>query len=347
MIHTLGSALRFYFQEYLARARGASPHTMAAYRQTFSHLCEYLKRTKAVPSARRIRLTQITPLLLLEFLEHLENPKDGRGNSVTTRNLRLAALRSFFGALPLLSPRYVHLAEQVRALPFKRGRSESPDYLEREELRQVFASIDRQTSQGMRDLTLLLFMYNTGARASEAASAKISWLSFQKQLPHARILGKGGRERICPLWEVTVAFLKHYLGVIRATPHAGEEEVLFTNVRGRAFTRWGIWDVVRRRIASAAEQCPTIGRKHLTAHSIRHSLAVHLQQAGVDLTVIRSWLGHIRLQTTRRYARVRIQDSQAAVERFFRLSEVFPHSAPDGEASPALDESVVRWLESL
>lgn len=346
MIHTLSRALRFYFDQYLLKARGASPNTMAAYRQTFGLFCAFLKRRKGAASARQIRLTQVTPALILDFLDHLEDRKTGRGNSIATRNVRLAALKGFFASLPLLNPRYVTLARQMQALPFKRTVTRSPDWLEREELRQVFAAIDRETPAGMRELTLLLFMYNVGARASEAASARISWLACDGRFPHVRVVGKGGRERLCPLWPVTTAFLKHYLASIRKEPLSEDRDRLFVSARSRAFTRWGVWAIVRRSVARAVKSCPALARKHLTAHSIRHSLGVHLLQAGVDMSVIRSWLGHIRLETTQRYARVRIQDAQAAVERFFRLGDVCPAGSADARVRPA-DESLLRWLESL
>lgn len=347
MIHTLSRALRFYFEDYLSRARGVSPATIASYRQAFDLLCDYLKQKKKVQTARQIRLSELTPMILLDFLDHLEDPKTGRGNCSATRNSRLAAIRAFFAALPLLSPRYVNLARQMEGLPFKRTRSTSPDFLEREELREVFAAIPRDTPRGMRDLTMLLFMYNMGARASEAAGARLSWLGLDDRLPQVRLIGKRSRERTCPLWEVTRAFLKHYLASIRPAPCAGVEDRLFLSSTGRKLSRWAVWSIVKRYVALAAEKCPALARKHLTAHSVRHSVGMHLLQAGVDLSVIRSWLGHIKLETTQRYARVRIQDAQAAVERFFRLSEVFPHQAPDvTDASPA-NEALVEWLESL
>lgn len=347
MIHTLSRALRFYFEDYLARARGVSPETLAAYQQAFDLLCAYLKERKNVGTARQIRLSELSPAVILDFLDHLEDPKAGRGNCAATRNCRLAAIRSFFAALPLLSPRYVNLARQMEALPFKRTRSTSPDFLEREELHGVFAAVPRDTPLGMRDLTMLLFMYNMGARASEAAGARLSWLGLDDRLPQVRLTGKRGRERTCPLWDVTRAFLKHYLASIRPAPRPGAEDRLFLSSTGRKLSRWAVWSLVKRYVAIAAEKCPALARKHLTAHSIRHSIGMHLLQAGVDLSVIRSWLGHIKLETTQRYARVRIHDAQAAVERFFRLSEVFPHQAPAAANTPTSDEALVEWLESL
>lgn len=346
MIHSMGRALEFFFRNFLERGRGASPHTLASYRQTFSLLCDFLKRRRRLRSARSIRITQLTPSVLLAFLDHLED-EHGRGNSVATRNARLAAIRSFYRALPLLSPKYLPLAKQMEHLPFKRASYRSPDYLEREELREVFASIDRSTPEGLRDLSMLLFMYNVGARASEVAGARSNWLRLEDRFRHVRVLGKGNRERICPLWDVTGAFLRHYLATARKQPRAGHEDRLFINRRGTAFTRRGVWDIVHRRVAFAAQRCPSIARKHITAHSIRHSLGVHLLQAGVDITVIRSWLGHMRLETTGRYARVRIQDAQAAVERFFGLAQVFPHPVPSRSSSAGQNESLLRWLESL
>jgi len=346
MNHSLARALRFFFEDYLVKARDVSPHTVSAYRQSFTLLADYLKRTRRVPSLRRFRVAQLTPEVIFDFLDYLEDSKSGRKNSIATRNARLAALKSFFAALPLFHPGYLSMAQRMRALPFKRIPNRAPDFLEREELREVFASIDRETAIGMRDLTLLLFMYNTGARASEAAQAKLSWLQLQGSFRAVRIFGKGSRERLCPLWDVTEAFVKHYLASIRREPRVEDRDRLFISARGRGFTRWSIWDLVRRRVADAAKRCRSLARKRITAHTIRHSLGVHLLQAGVDMSVIRSWLGHVRLETTHHYARVRIQDAQAAVERFFGLAEVFPHDTPH-KSEPRQNEQLVQWLETL
>ena len=328
MTHTLSRALRFYFRQYLLKSRNASPHTVMAYRQTFELLRRYLKAKRRVGSMKQVRLSQLTPSVLLGFLDHLEDARTGRGNSIATRNVRLAAVRSFFRALPLLSPVYANVSDQMQALPFKRTVTRSPDYLEREELRQVFGGIDPKAPQGLRDLVMLLFMYNMGARAGEVAGARLSWLDLQPHFPSVRILGKGLRERTCPLWEVTRAFLRQYLAEGRPDPRPEFQDRLFINVRRGGFSRWGVWSIVRRHVARAAQSCASLRRKHITAHSIRHSLGVHLLQAGVDMSVIRSWLGHVHLDTTYRYARVRVQDTQSAVERFFRLADVLPAGAP-------------------
>lgn len=347
MIHTLSRALDFFFEDYLLRARGVSPNTILAYRDAFKRLDEFIRVKKHLDSVGQFRITQVTPDLVLDFLDHLEDPKKGLGNSISTRNARLAAIRSFFKALPLLHERYVPLAKQMASVPLKRTRSESPDFLERDELRKVFAAVDRETPQGLRDLTILLFMYNIGARASEAAQARISWLKVGADPPYVRVVGKGERARSCPLWGVTGAFLKHYLAAGRPEPACADGDWLFLGARQRPFTRKGIWGIVHRYVEAVRKTCPSLEGKHLTAHSIRHSLGVHLRQAGVDDSVIQSWLGHVQLDTTARYARVRVQDAQKAVEKFFELASVFPYNAEFDQKSQVLDASVVDWLESL
>jgi site-specific recombinase XerD len=233
------------------------------------------------------------------------------------------------------------------AIPVKRTVSKSPDFLEREELRAVFAGVDRETTLGARDLTLLLFMYNVGARASEAAEARLSWVRFGGELPHVRVAGKGRRERTCPLWDVTAAFLKHYLAGVRPTVAGEFSDRLFLNTRAEGFTRQGVWRIVREAFRRTLKTCPSLAEKHLTAHSIRHSLGVHLRQSGVDLSVIRSWLGHVRLDTTTKYARVRIQDAKSSVDRFFALAEVFPYSAENPKGTESIDTATLTWLDSL
>jgi integrase/recombinase XerC len=345
MIHTLSRALTFYFRDYLARARGVSANTVAAYRQSFDLFSRFLRQRRDLRSVRQIRVSQITPDVVLDFLDHLEDSASGRGNSRSTRNARLAALRSFFKALPLLHSRYVPLSRQMESVPLKRAQARTPDYLEREELREVFAAINRESDRGLRDLALLLFMYNVGGRASEVADARLDWIRNDHQACFVRILGKGNRERLCPLWDVTAAFLKHYLATARREAAMRPRDHLFVNRRGAPFTRKGVWGIVRRCLEQAKGRCPSLGQKHLSAHSIRHSLGMHLLQAGVDMTVIRAWLGHVRLDTTAHYARARVKDAQKAVERYFGLAEVFPYTAD--AAHGAVDESLLQWLESL
>jgi site-specific recombinase XerD len=347
MIHTLSRALTFYFRDYLGRARGVSPNTIKSYRQTFELLTDFLKEKTDLGAAGQIRITQITPDLVLDFLDYLEDPLRGRGNGTSTRNHRLSALRSFYKCLPLLHSRYIPLTGRMDAVPLKRTISRPPDFLERDELRAVFAAVERGSKKGTRDLALLLFMYNIGARASEAAEARLSWVRFGGELPHVRVWGKGRRERLCPLWNVTAAFLKHYLATARPAVAREHDDCLFLNMRSKPFSRQGIWRIVRLYIGRAANQCPSLLEKHLTPHSIRHSLGVHLRQSGVDLSVIRSWLGHVRLDTTIKYARVRIQDAKSSVDKFFSLAEVFPYTAEDKEVKETIDESTLQWLESL
>ncbi|HEV3028633.1 MAG TPA: tyrosine-type recombinase/integrase, partial [Planctomycetota bacterium] len=277
MIHTLSRAARFFFQDYLGRARGVSQNTIRGYQQAFELLFRFLRENKPKEAGAQVRVTELTPDVVLDFLDHLEDPHSGRGNSISTRNTRLAAIRSFFKCLPLLDSQYVPLTRRMDAIPVKRTVSKSPDFLEREELRAVFAGVDRETTLGARDLTLLLFMYNVGARASEAAEARLSWVRFGGELPHVRVAGKGRRERTCPLWDVTAAFLKHYLAGVRPTVAGEFSDRLFLNTRAEGFTRQGVWRIVREAFRRTLKTCPSLAEKHLTAHSIRHSLGVHLR----------------------------------------------------------------------
>lgn len=347
MIHTLSRALTFYFRDYLGRARGASPNTIKNYRYALEIFTDFLEKKTALGRAGQIRISQITPDIVLDFLDHLEDPLNGRGNGRSSRNHRLSALRSFYKCLPLLHSRYIPLARQMDAVPIKRTVSRSPDFLERDELRAVFASVDRESRKGTRDLAILLFMYNMGARASEAAEARLSWVRFGGELPHVRVWGKGRRERLCPLWDVTAAFLKHYLATARPAVAREHDDRLFLNMRSMPFSRQGIWRIVRLYVGRASKQCPSLLEKHLTPHSIRHSLGVHLRQSGVDLSVIRSWLGHVRLDTTTKYARVRIQDAKSSVDKFYSLAGVFPYTAEDKQVKESVDEATLTWLESL
>jgi len=345
MSGSLAAALEYYFRDYLIGCRGLSRNTVASYGHALRLFETWLKNRLDKDSARRIRLQWLKPRHVLEFLDHLEDPRSGRSNCASSRNARLAAIRSFFAAVRLWEPRYGPVADRIEHIPPKRVHRSDPDHLDLRELMAVFRTIDTSQPDGMRDATLFLFMMNSGARASEAATLKLSSLVLEGPFRHVKIIGKGERERVCPLWDQTTAMLKHYIERFRRHPRAEDLDAVFVNRRGRSFTRSGVLKTVKKYVARAADELPTLKRKRIRAHSIRHSTAVLLLKAGVPLSIIRSWLGHIRLDTTAHYARMTALDKRESLDRFLELGRVFrcDGQSPDWQQDPAL----LRWLESL
>jgi site-specific recombinase XerD len=216
---------------------------------------------------------------------------------VSTRNQRLAAIHAFARFIGTRSPEHLAWCAELTAIPFKKAAKGTLPYLEKPEMNALLAAPDRRTSQGARDHALLLFLYNAGARADEAARLTVAGLDLGTS-PAAKLLGKGNKTRLCPLWPSTAGVLKTLVAT------RGGHEPVFLNRRREAITRFGIYDLVKRHAARAAQRVPSIAAKRVSPHVIRHTTAVHLLRAGVDINTIRAWLGHVSLDTTNIYAEV-------------------------------------------
>ena len=292
--HLIGPFVRRFLLEEVVRDRNLSPHTRKSYRDSLRLLFAFLaERHRTDPT--RVTVEQVDAALVREFLSDLE---ERRGNSVATRNQRLAAVRSLFRFVARLAPELVDQAAQVRAIPARKAPIPVIAYLDKPEVEALLAVPDRAAVQGRRDYAVLLLMYNTGARASEAAGLSLSDLSLDGS-PSAHFVGKGGRHRLCPLWPGTVGILREALGERLDGP---PETPVFVGQRGLPLTRFGIYELVCRIAQKAAQTTPSLRAKRVSPHTLRHTTAVHLLQAGVDINTIRAWLGHVSLETTNRYA---------------------------------------------
>jgi site-specific recombinase XerD len=209
----------------------------------------------------------------------------------------LAAIHALARFISQHSPEHVAWCGQIRSIPFKRTGQPNISYLEKEEIDALLGAPDLTTSQGRRDHALLLFLYNTGARADEAAHLTVGDLELSASAS-VRILGKGGKNRICPLWPATVKVL------VTAISHRPEDEPVFLNRCSCPITRFGIYAMVRRYGRKVASRHPSLAAKRVSPHTIRHTTAVHLLRAGVDINTIRAWLGHASLDTTNIYAEI-------------------------------------------
>lgn len=309
------SLVQGYFDQYLTRVRGASRHTTRAYRDGlrlfFLFLAQHTRRSVA-----DLRVDDIQADAVLAFLDHLET---ARGSGVATRNCRLAAVRGFVHHLIRNDVTRAEEHGRILAIPTKRCAPRAVSYLEPEEARRLIDAADAKTRLGLRDRTLLLFLYNTGARVSEALSVRPRDLRLHRS-PEVRLLGKGARERLCPLWPETSLSLKQLLRTSASPPN--DDEPIFKNAREVPLTRDGVAYVLEKYVRRAANDLPSLRRRRVTPHSLRHSCAVALLQAGVDLTVIRDLLGHASVVTTGRYTRVNLRMKRIALQAFWRRARL-------------------------
>lgn len=336
----LADHLHYFLTCYLPRHREVSPHTISSYKQTFIHLLGYWN--SRFPQDPDPDLEQFTVDFLLDFLSDLEL---SRHNSCSTRNVRLAALKSFFRMVGLLEPRFHQQARQIRMIPSKRAPQNTFDYLDKNEVDTLFSGVNTQSRKGYRDLVILRTLYNTGARASELCALGRSDLNFpQKQL---RLYGKGRKSRVVPLWDSTVAFLKTYLKTERRRPLPGHEPFLFINQRRSRLTRSGLYLLCRHYLAQARLKTPSLQYKRIhPVHGWRYTTASHLLLAGVDITVIQEWLGHVSINTTCRYKGVSIETKRAALEKFYLFESTQHAHAPEG-VDWSLYPDLLAFLQAL
>ena len=297
---SLGPWIRRFLLEYLVTERNLSINTQRSYRDMLKLLLPYLADRLAKP-VDRLTVVDLTPAVVREFLLHLET---NRRCGAATRNQRLAGVHALARFIGENSPEHVDWCGQIRLIPFKKTVQAGITYLEKSEMDAILASPDRKTPQGQRDYALLLFLYNSGARASEAATLRICDVDW-----HARsvqVLGKGNKRRVCPLWSATIEQIR-LCGGNRAS-----EQRVFINCNGQPITRFGIHTLVEHHALAARGSTPSIANKKVSPHVIRHTAATHLLRAGVDINTIRAWLGHVSLRTTNIYAETDLQTKARA-----------------------------------
>lgn len=337
---SLTDLLGSFLLRYLPVLRGLSPRTVSAYRDAMGSLLVFLRDQEGIPP-NTATVDDLTPDRILRFLDHLE---EGRGNSRRTRNHRRAALRTFARSLPLLDEQFRAASERILAVPPKKASRRLPAVPTREELAAVFAAVDARSSLGLRDLALLRFAYNTGSRASEIADLRRTDLDLPGK--SVRLRGKGGAVRFCPLWDSTIALLRCHLGSrgMQTNGPEGSRGFVFLGRTERPLTRFGVRKIVLRAFERATDRCPTLARRGLTTHSLRHATGTHLCEAGVDINVIRAWLGHARQETTALYLQLSDRALREALERSRVLELDWLKDAPDN-AEWGRDPDTLRWLD--
>lgn len=328
----LGALMHSFFADHLLTAKGLRPASVRSYRDTMRLLLVFLAKERGT-KITRLGLEDLTFEAVLSFLGYLEEERD---NHVRTRNQRLAALHTLFDYIATREPDMLGVCQRVAAIPMKRSAPAETHFLERDEVDQLLRRLPRQGRLALRDRALFLFLYNTGARAQEVADLRVGHLDLGPH-PLVRLHGKGDKWRTCPLWRQTAQLL---LELVDSAGTADTATPVFT-ANGRPLTRFGIYKVIRRHGGDLDDA--RTGRS-VSPHIFRHSAAVHLLEAGVDVNVIRGWLGHADLTTTNRYAEI---NTRAKIEAL-RATEPSPSSA-ESRTRPIWrdDQTLLNWLSSL
>jgi integrase/recombinase XerD len=303
---SLAPTLQAFFTDRLLCQREVSPNTIASYRDTFRLLLSFAQQKTGTPPAR-LELSHLDAPLIGAFLEHLETE---RGNSARTRNIRLAAVHSFFHYCALRHPEHAGLIQRVLAIPAKRCDRQIVTFLNPEEVKALLDSPDRSTWAGRRDHALLLTAVQTGLRVSELLG--LTCADVQLGTPaHLRCLGKGRKERVTPLTSQTVAVLRVWTRERQGQP----ADPLFPSRDGGPLSRDAVERRLAKHIANAQRKCPTLRAKRMTMHVLRHTAAMTLLRAGIDTATIALWLGHEQERTTRVYLHADLGLKQRVLDR--------------------------------
>lgn len=319
-----------FFTDRLAGQRSASPNTIASYRDTFRLLLRFAQ-TETGKAPTDLALTDLDAERIGRFLAHLE---EERGNGARSRNVRLAAIRSFFRYVAINEPQLLHQCQRILAIPAKRHERRQIAWLTPDETAALINAPDRTTRTGRRDRAILTVMAQTGLRVSELIGLKIGDVSLETGA-HLRCFGKGRKERVTPLRKDSVAVLRDWLRERRAAA----DGAVFAGPRGDALSRDAVERLVARHSATAGTRCPALTTKKITPHSLRHTAAMDLLSSGVDSTVIALWLGHETVATTQVYVHADLGLKEKA------MALTAPKEIGTNRYKP--DDALLAYLEAL
>jgi integrase/recombinase XerD len=328
--HPLPIFVQRFFTERLANQLAASPNTVASYRDTFRLLLTFATDCLS-RQPTDLLVTDIDAELVGRFLDFVET---SRGNSARSRNIRLAAIRSFFKYVAINEPGLLHHCQRVLALPSKRYQKRMIDYLDREQIEALLAAPDLSTWYGRRDRALLHLCVQTGLRVSELIDLRCGDVVLGTGA-HVRCRGKGRKDRSTPLRADTVAVLGAWLDERADTA----DRPLFVSNRNGRLSRDAVERIVQKYVALASERCPTLKGKHVSPHCLRHTAAMALLHKGVGCTVIALWLGHESVETTQIYLHADLQVKEKAMQR------TKPVDTPPGRYRPS--DALLDYLERL
>lgn len=331
--YCLAKYIRSFFDDHLVQRQNLSRNSVWSYRDAIKLLVQFATG-RTGKSATGLNVTDITEKIVLEFLKQLEQK---RGNAIQTCNQRLITIRQLFEYIAYREPLLLEHCNSITTIPCKRGALlPQITYLTRDEIQAILSIVDRTSWEGRRDYVMLLYMYNTGSRVQEVADARLSWLSLHSPFK-VEIIGKGNKSRICPLWDITAKALEHY---IKEREHLGcKTDHLFNNRCKEPISRSGVAYIIDAYARKATSTMPSLQTQRVTPHVLRHTTAMHLLQSGVEINVIKSWLGHVSLATTYRYVHIDLEMKAKAM----KACDIKSTTHRRHKLTPEL----ITWLEGL
>jgi site-specific recombinase XerD len=324
--------LHAFFHEWLGQQRNLSHHTVLSYRDTWRLFLRFVSSRKHRPIPA-VSLSDLDASMVLGFLKYIE---EDRKVSIGTRNCRLSALHAFFAYVAQKEPLAIAQCAAIARIPTKKTSHPAMAYLEADEIEAILRQPDQSKLVGQRDYLLLAFLYNTGARIQEALNITPAAIRFEPPA-HVELLGKGRKTRICPLWPETVNLIK---ALLKRNPRDKHEQI-FVNCYGHPLGQVGVRFKLNHYVQQAAKKMPSLAKKDISPHSFRHAAGVMLVSAGTDVTIIRSFLGHEKLDTTNIYARANLETKRKALEKIDVTAR--PGKPPRWKRDPEL----LTWLDSM
>lgn len=323
---------------YLPGERGFSTNTIRSYKDTFVLLLRFMHENKGI-NINTLKLSHMNQEIILEFLNWLEVT---RKCSITTRNARLAAIHSFFHYVQYSNPILLHEWQRILAIPFKKANKSTRSYLSTDEIKILLSQPDQSTEKGKRDLAMMSLMYDSGARVQEIIDITPAAINFNK--PYTlKIKGKGNKKRIIPLMEAQVKILRIYMDTQHLLDSKYSATPLFCNSRLEKFTRMGLNNILQKYVEQARANQGCDFSNKVTPHTLRHSKAMHLLQAGVNIIYIRDFLGHSSITTTEIYAKADTKMKREAIEK------AYPNSV-DVKTEESIwinNAGIMDWLKKL
>jgi len=324
-----------FFSDYLLRRKNVSRNTILSYRDTFKLLIHYCHEVKKI-RPEKITLDLLTSDLLIDFLSWIET---NRKCSIATRNQRLAALHAFFRYVQTEEPSGIFNYQKIISIPIKKAKQPIVEYLTSNAIKILLRQPDKHTSKGRRDLTLISVLYDTGARVQEVCDIRVRDVVLQE--PATMILtGKGNKIRHVPIMKNTAVLLQRYISENYLEQAQKNEASLFTNNQHNKLTKEGV-SFILAKYAKLARQKSKLVPEKVNPHMLRHSKAMHLLQAGVNLIYIRDFLGHVDIKTTEIYARADTETKRKAIENLY--PDLIDSKLPDWNK----DKTLLNWLSEL
>ena len=328
-----------FLSEYLPHQRNMSPNTIASYRDTFVQFIHYMKDIRHV-KLEKLTLENLTGECVLGFLAWIQQK---RGCGAATRNYRLAAIHSFMSYLQYEEIEQLEQWQKILSIKALKNERKAISYLTTEGIKILLQQPDTSTSGGRRNLALLSLMYDTGARVQEIIDLTPEYLRIESKPYTIKLLGKGRKARIVPLLEEQVTILKRYMEENNLFEYHRFKQPLFFNVRGEKLTRAGVTYILQTYVSLARKDYREFVPEKVSCHSIRHSKAMHLLQAGVNIVYLRDLLGHVSIQTTDIYARADSKLKREALEKAY--VDLIPENAKTREWEK--NSNLIDWLKSL